>query len=207
MTTSLQPIGVLLADDENLVRSAMRALLALEDDIDVIAEAASGAEALAMARARRPDVAVLDLQMPDMDGISVAETLHAEFESCRTMIVTSHGRPGYLKRALSAGVRGFVPKTVSGGVLADVVRTLHAGGRYVDPELAAEAIGAGESPLTAREADVLELAADGAPVEEIAERAALTPGTVRNYLSAATAKLGAANRHEAVHVARRHGWI
>jgi CheY-like chemotaxis protein len=123
MTTSLQPIGVLLADDENLVRSAMRALLALEDDIDVIAEAASGAEALAMARARRPDVAVLDLQMPDMDGISVAETLHAEFESCRTMIVTSHGRPGYLKRALSAGVRGFVPKTVSGSVLADVVRT------------------------------------------------------------------------------------
>ncbi|NDL56385.1 response regulator [Phytoactinopolyspora sp. XMNu-373] len=198
---------MMLADDENLVRSAMRALLALEDDIDVVAEAASGAEAVAMARTHRPDVAVLDLQMPDMDGISVAETIHVDLDSCRTMIVTSHGRPGYLKRALSAGVRGFLPKTVSGSALADVVRTLHAGGRYVDPELAAEAIGAGESPLTAREADVLELAADGAPVEEIAERAALTPGTVRNYLSAATAKLGAANRHEAVHVARRHGWI
>ncbi|WP_166356273.1 response regulator transcription factor [Phytoactinopolyspora limicola] len=202
-----EPIRVLLADDENLVRSALRALMQLEDDLDVVAEAASGAEALAMARTHRPDVAVLDLQMPDMDGIAVAEALHQELPSCRTVIVTSHGRPGYLKRALSVGVRGFLPKTVSAGVLADVVRTLHAGGRYVDPELAAEAIGAGDSPLTARESDVLELAAEGAPVEEIAERAALTPGTVRNYLSSATAKLGAANRHEAVHVARRHGWI
>ncbi|AYY13560.1 DNA-binding response regulator [Actinobacteria bacterium YIM 96077] len=200
-------VRVLLADDENLVRTAMRALLALEDDIDVVAEAASGDEALAMARAHRPDVAVLDLQMPDMDGIAVAETLHEELESCSTMIVTSHGRPGYLKRALSAGVRGFVPKTVSGQVLADVVRTLHGGGRYVDPELAAEAIAAGDSPLTPREADVLELAADGAPIEEIAPRVALSPGTVRNYLSSIAAKLGAANRHEAVHIARRHGWI
>ncbi|WP_198663999.1 response regulator transcription factor [Jiangella endophytica] len=200
-------IRVLLADDENLIRSALRALLSLEDGIEVVAEAATADEALAMARAHTPDVAVLDLQLPDRDGIALAADLRRELPSCRTMIVTSHGRPGYLKRALAGGVGGFLPKTVSASVLAQVVRTVHEGGRYVDPELAAEAISAGDSPLTAREADVLELAAEGAPVEEIARRAALTPGTVRNYLSSAASKLGAANRHEAVHVARRHGWI
>ncbi|SDU69985.1 response regulator transcription factor [Jiangella alkaliphila] len=200
-------IRVLLADDENLIRSALRALLSLEDGIEVVAEAATADEALAMARSFSPDVAVLDLQLPDRDGIALAAELHASVPGCRTMIVTSHGRPGYLKRALAAGVGGFLPKTVSASVLAQVVRTVHAGGRYVDPELAAEAISAGDSPLTARESDVLELAAEGAPVEEIARRAALTPGTVRNYLSSAASKLGAANRHEAVHVARRHGWI
>ncbi|RIQ19533.1 response regulator transcription factor [Jiangella rhizosphaerae] len=200
-------IRVLLADDENLIRSALRALLSLEDGIEVVAEAATADEALAMARSVVPDVAVLDLQLPDRDGIALAADLHAQVPGCRTMIVTSHGRPGYLKRALAGGVGGFLPKTVSASVLAQVVRTVHEGGRYVDPELAAEAISAGDSPLTAREADVLELAAEGAPVEEIARRAALTPGTVRNYLSSAASKLGAANRHEAVHVARRHGWI
>lgn len=200
-------ITVLLADDENLVRSALRALLSLEPDIDIVAEAASGTEALAMARAHRPDVAVLDLQMPEPDGIAVAAAMRTELPETRTMIVTSHGRAGHLKRALAAGVRGFLPKTVSSGVLADVVRTVHSGGRFVDPELAAEAISAGESPLTPREADVLELAAGGAPVDEIAERASLSPGTVRNYLSSCVTKLGAANRHEAVEVARKHGWI
>ena len=145
--------------------------------------------------------------MPDLDGVTVAKTLQTELPDCRTMIVTSHGRPGHLKRALTAGVRGFLPKTVSADVLADVVRTVHAGGRYVDPQLAAEAISAGDSPLTPREADVLELAADGAPVEEIARRAGLPPGTVRNYLSSAATKLGAANRHEAVPIARTRGWI
>ena len=123
------------------------------------------------------------------------------------MIVTSHGRPGHLKRALTAGVRGFLPKTTSAVTLASVVRTVHAGGRHVDPELAAEAIAAGDSPLTPREADVLELAASGAPIDEIADRAALSPGTVRNYLSNAMNKLDAANRHEAVAIARRMGWI
>jgi two-component system response regulator DesR len=121
--------------------------------------------------------------------------------------LTGHGRAGHLKRALEAGVRGFLLKTVSASVLGDVVRAVHRGGRYVDPELAAEAISAGDSPLTPREADVLELAAGGAPVEEIAARAHLSPGTVRNHLSAAAAKLGASNRHLAVEVARRHGWI
>ena len=200
-------IRVLLADDEHLIRSGFAALLRLEDDVEVVAEAASGDEALAMAQHHRPDVAVLDLQMPGPDGIAVAERLRELVPGCAAVIVTSHGRPGYLKRALGAGVRGFLPKTVSASVLATVVRTVHGGGRYVDPELAAEAISAGDSPLTPREADVLELAADGAPVEEIAQRAALSPGTVRNYLSSAAAKLGAGNRHEAVRVARRQGWI
>ncbi|OLB73645.1 MAG: DNA-binding response regulator [Actinobacteria bacterium 13_2_20CM_2_71_6] len=203
----MPPIRILLADDEHLIRGAMAALLALEDDLSVVAQAATGAEALAMARALRPDVAVLDLQMPDLDGVTVAKTLHDELPTCRTMIVTSHGLPGYLKRALAVGVRGFLPKTVSAETLATVVRTVHGGGRYVDPQLAAEAISAGDSPLTAREAHVLELAAEGAPVEEIARRAALSPGTVRNYLSSAVGKTGAANRHEAVRIARGHGWI
>lgn len=200
-------IRVLLADDENPIRSALAALLGLEDDIDVVAQAASGAEALAMARAQTPDVCVLDLQMPDRDGISVAGELRTLLPECAVVIVTGHGRPGHLKRALEAGVRGFLPKTVSAPVLSEVVRKVHAGGRHVDPELAAEAISAGDSPLTPREADVLELAAGGAPIEEIAQRAHLTPGTVRNHLSAAATKLSAPNRHAAVDAARRHGWI
>jgi two-component system response regulator DesR len=200
-------IRVLLADDENLIRSALASLLAIQEDIEVVAQAASGDEALAMARRYRPDVAVLDLQMPGLDGIATAEALVTELPGCASLILTSYGRPGHLKRALAAGVRGFLPKTISAQVLAEVVRTVHGGGRYVDPELAADAIAAGDSPLTPREADVLELAADGAAVEEIAQRAALSPGTVRNYLSSAAAKLSAANRHEAVQRARSRGWI
>ncbi len=200
-------IRVLLADDEHLVRGALAALLDLEDDVEVVAQAGSGPEALAAAAAHRPDVAVLDLQMPGLDGIAVAQRLAVEVPGCATMVVTGHGRPGHLRRALSCGVRGFLPKTVSARVLADVVRAVHAGGRYVDPQLAAEAISAGDSPLTPREADVLELAATGAPVEEIARRASLSPGTVRNYLSSAGSKLHAANRHAAVAAAQRAGWI
>jgi two-component system response regulator DesR len=200
-------IRVLLADDENLIRSALVSLISLQEDLAVVAQAASGDEALTMARRYRPDVAVLDLQMPGPDGIAVAMTLATEMPTCASVILTSYGRPGHLKRALAAGARGFLPKTVSAQVLADVVRSVHRGGRYVDPELAADAISAGDSPLTAREADVLDLAADGATVEEIAQRAALSPGTVRNYLSLAAAKLGAANRYEAIQKARANGWI
>ncbi|MFJ3214929.1 response regulator [Kitasatospora sp. NPDC086801] len=201
------PVRVLLADDEHLIRGALAALLSLEDDITVIAEAGSGPEALAMAQAHRPDIAVLDLQMPGKDGIEVATELRRLLPDCRCMIVTGHGRPGYLKRALEVGVRGFLPKTVSAADLAGIIRTVRAGGRYVDPELAADAISAGETPLTPRETDVLELAADGTSITEIAERAALSPGTVRNYLSSAAGKLGAENRHAAVRIAREHGWI
>ncbi|WP_019355070.1 response regulator transcription factor [Streptomyces sp. AA1529] len=200
-------VRVLLADDEHLIRGALAALLALEDDLVIVAEAASGPEALAMARAHRPDVAVLDLQMPGTDGLRVAATLRESVPDCRTMIVTSHSRPGHLKRALAAGVRGFVPKTASAQQLAEIIRSVHGGSRYVDPELAADAISAGDSPLSAREAELLELAADGAPIARIAEQASLTQGTVRNYLSAAAAKLGAENRHAAARTARARGWI
>lgn len=200
-------IKILLADDENLIRDALASLLGLQEDLEVVAQAASGTEAIAAAAKHRPDVAVLDLQMPGADGIEVAEHLGREVPGCAAVIVTSHGRPGYLRKALEVGVRGFVPKTVSASVLADVVRQVHQGGRYVDPELAADAIASGASPLTPRESDVLELAADGAPVEEIAARAHLSAGTVRNYLSAVVSKLGVANRHEAVAKARAQGWL
>jgi two-component system response regulator DesR len=206
-------IRLLLADDENLIRTALAALLSLEDDLEVVGQAASADEALAMARLHRPDVAVLDLQMPgvtgstSLGGIGVVEALRTELPECACLIVTGHGRPGPLKQALASGVRGFLPKTVSAQVLADVIRTIHSGGRYVDPELAAEAISAGDNPLTPRESEVLEHAADGAPIEVIARRASLSPGTVRNYLSSAAAKLNTANRYESVQVARTHGWI
>ncbi|MFH9106444.1 response regulator [Streptomyces albus] len=201
------PIRVLLADDEHLIRGALAALLALEDDLAIVAQAASGTEAVAMARAHRPDVAVLDLQMPGADGVRAATAIREAVPECHTMIVTSHGKPGHLKRALAAGVRGFVPKTASAQQLAEIIRTVHGGSRYVDPELAADAISAGDSPLSEREAELLELALDGAPVAEIARQASLTQGTVRNYLSAAAAKLGAENRHAAARTARDRGWI
>jgi two-component system response regulator DesR len=200
-------IRILLADDEHLIRDAVAGLLDLDDDFEVVGQAASGAEAIATALRLRPDVALLDLQMPGPDGIEVARRLATELPDCRCVIVTSHGRPGYLKSALAAGVRGFLPKTVSFPTLAHVVRKVAAGGRYVDPELAAEAIGAGDSPLTPRETDVLAFARDGAPVDEIAQRVSLSRGTVRNHLAAAIGKLGAANRHEAARIAAEHGWI
>lgn len=201
-----------LVDDEHLIRSAMAAMLGLNDDIAVLGEAADGSQAIELigrlaAEDRRPDVVLLDLQMPGLDGIETAERLIGDYAGIGLVIVTSHGRPGYLKRALEVGVRGFVPKTASAEKLAEVVRQVASGGRYVDPELAAEALAAGESPLTPREADVLEFSADGASIEEIAVRASLSPGTTRNYLSSASMKLGAANRHEALAIAKRHGWI
>lgn len=198
---------ILVADDEHLIRDAIAGLLDLQDDFEVVGQAASGTEAIATALRLRPDVALLDLQMPEPDGIEVARRLSTELPDCRCILVTSHGRPGYLKAALAAGARGFLPKTVSSAALADVVRKVAGGGRHVDPELAAEAISAGDSPLTPREVDVLVLARDGAPVDEIAQRVALSRGTVRNYLAAAIAKLGAANRHEAARIAAEHGWI
>ena len=200
-------IRVLLADDENLVRSALAQMLDLEDDIEVVAEAADGAAALAAARATSPDVAVLDLQMPDRDGIEVAQALAATFPAVPRLIVTSHGRPGLPPAGAASGVSGFLPKTTSAATLAQVVRIVHGGGRHVDPELAAEAMAAGDSPLTPREADVLEAAAGGAPVEAIAREVSLSQGTVRNYLSSASAKLGVGNRHEAIAKARQMGWI
>ncbi|MFL1379750.1 MULTISPECIES: response regulator transcription factor [unclassified Nocardiopsis] len=198
---------ILVADDEHLIRDAIAGLLDLEDDFEIVGLAASGDEALATALRVRPDVALLDLQLPAPDGIEVARRLAAELPDCRCVIVTSHGRPGYLKSALAAGVRGFLPKTVSSRTFAQVVRDVAAGGRYVDPVLAAEAISAGDSPLSPRESDVLALARDGAPVEEIARRVSLSRGTVRNHLASAIGKLHASNRHEAARIAAEHGWI
>lgn len=205
-------IPVLLADDETLIRTAMAAMLDLEDDLDVIANVDSGEELVTLWRQRVANdepvgVAVIDLQMPGIDGIDTAIELLALTPGAGILIVTSHGRPGYLKRALTAGVRGFLPKTTSAATLADVIRTINGGGRHVDPQLAAEAISTGDTVLTAREADVLEFAIDGASVDEIATRAHLSAGTTRNYLSSAIAKLGASNRYEAALKARKFGWI
>lgn len=205
-------IPVFLADDETLVRAALATMLDLEADLEVIDHVGSGEELLAAWRRRSASgepvaVAVIDLQMPGIDGIETAIELQRLTPGAGTLIVTSHGRPGYLKRALAAGVRGFLPKTTSAATLAEVIRTVHRGGRYVDPELAAEAISAGDTVLTAREADVLEYAIDGASVEDIARRAHLSAGTTRNYLSSAMAKLGVSNRYEAALKAREKGWI
>ena len=171
-------IRIVIADDETLIREALEAILSLQADIDVVAVAASGTEAIVQIERHRPDVAVLDLLMPGADGIEVAAAIsdssRSSHSSQRTLqetkclILTSPARPGDLKRARAAGVRGFGPKTTPAARLTEIIRRLHAGQRYVDPELSAEAIAAGDSPLTPREADVLELAADGAPVEEIA---------------------------------------
>ncbi|MGW0183065.1 response regulator transcription factor [Nocardia sp. NPDC003345] len=205
-------IPVFLADDETLIRAALATMLDLEPDLAVVAHMGSGEELVTAWRARHDSgepaaVAVIDLQLPGIDGIDTAAQLLRATPDAATLIVTSHGRPGYLKRALATGVRGFLPKTTSAATLAEVIRTVHAGGRYVDPELAAEAISAGDTVLTAREADVLEYALDGSSVDDIARRAHLSPGTTRNYLSAAMAKLGVANRYEAALKAREKGWI
>ncbi|MEU4538369.1 response regulator transcription factor [Streptosporangium sp. NPDC023825] len=196
-------IRVLLADDEHLIRKAIATLLDLEPDVEVVAEVARGDLVAAAVLEHRPDVVVLDIEMPGMDGLSVAETLpgHA------VLILTSFGRPGHLRRALAAGVRGFIPKDASADELATAIRKVHAGGRYLDPEMAASAMMAGENPLTERERGALELAAQGASVAEIAAALHLTQGTVRNYLSSAITKLGATNRITAIRSAQQKGWL
>ncbi|MDO5720693.1 MAG: response regulator transcription factor [Actinomycetaceae bacterium] len=200
-------IRVVLVEDEQLIRAALAGLLDLSDDIAVVGQFLSGEEAVRGTSALAPDVAVVDLQLPGMDGIDTSLALMERVPGMKCMILTSHARPGYLKRALSAGISGFMPKTISADDLTNAVRTVASGGRVVDSGLAADAIASGDSPLTTREADVLELATDGTPVAEIARRVHLAEGTVRNYLSSAQAKLGASNRHEAAELARRKGWI
>ncbi|MCC5574085.1 MULTISPECIES: response regulator transcription factor [Microtetraspora] len=196
-------IRVLLADDERLIRQAVAMLLGLEPDIEVVAQVGRGDAVAQAVREHEPDVLVLDVEMPGMDGLSVAESLPGR----AMLILTSFGRPGYLRRALAAGVRGFVPKDASADELAGAIRKVHAGGRYLDPEMAAAAMTAGESPLTERERDALALAAKGASVAQIAASLHLTEGTVRNYLSNAISKLGAGNRITAIRAAQDMGWI
>jgi two-component system, NarL family, response regulator DesR len=199
-------IRLLLADDEDLVRGALAALLALEDDLSVVAEAATSTDAVRLAREHRPDVAVLDLEMPPADGLHAAELIRAELPT-RIVLVTRHARPGVLRRALSAGVSGFVPKTTRAARLAEIIRDVAAGQRYVDPDIAASALTEDTNPLTDRELDVLRATRTGASVLEIAAQVHLAPGTVRNYLSSAMGKLGVRSRHAAAHRAWEEGWI
>ncbi|MBQ1074741.1 response regulator transcription factor [Micromonospora echinofusca] len=200
-------IRVLLADDEDLIRAALAALLGLESDLEVVTEASDGRAAVTAALAHRPDVAVVDLQMPALDGLEVTAELARVLPACKVVILTGHGRPPHLQRALAAGAKGFLPKGAPGGTLADVIRRVHAGGRYVDPALAADALTAPECPLTPRELDVLRLAEYDTPVAEVARRTHLSAGTVRNHLSAAVSKLRVANRAEAFRTARDNGWL
>ncbi|GAA3829490.1 response regulator transcription factor [Nocardioides panacisoli] len=200
-------IRLLLADDQALVRGALSALLSLEPDLEVVAEVGSGDEAVEAARRLRPDVALLDVEMPGRDGISATAEVLAAAPGTRVLIVTTFGRPGYLRRALQAGASGFVVKDTPAAQLADAVRRVHQGLRVVDPALATDSLIAGESPLTARETDVLRAARDGSTVAAIARTLVLSEGTVRNHLSSAIGKTGAANRAEACLVADRNGWL
>lgn len=200
-------IRLLLADDQELIRTALAVMLELEEDFEVVASVRDGDEAVAAARAHQPDVALLDIEMPGLDGLAVAGVLAKEVPNCRALILTTFGRPGYLRRAMESGACGFVVKDAPPEQLADAIRRVVAGQRVVDPALAAATLAAGASPLTARERDVLVAARPGATVAEIAGRLFLSEGTVRNYLSAAIAKTGTRNRAEAVRAADDRGWL
>jgi len=200
-------IRLLLADDQALVRGALAALLDLESDLQVVAQVGRGDEVLAAARDMAVDVALLDVEMPGLDGIAVAAELHRALPSCRSLIVTTFGRPGYLRRALDAGASGFVVKDTPAEQLADAVRRVHRGLRVVDPDLAVESLATGTSPLTDRERDVLTAAATGGTVADIARDTFLSEGTVRNYLSAAMGKTGGRTRAEAARIAQENGWL
>ncbi|MFW5416115.1 response regulator transcription factor [Nocardiopsis sp. CNT-189] len=200
-------IRIVLADDEHLVRGAVAALLGLEGDLEVVAQVGRGDEVAAAVAEHGADIAVVDIEMPGATGLeAIAETLRAA-PGCGLLVLTSFGRPGYLRRALDAGARGFIAKDAPVEELADAVRKVHAGGLSIDSDLAATAMMAGDNPLTPREADTLRAAADGGTVTDIARTLHLARGTVRNHLSAAIAKTGAANRLGAIRKAREMGWL
>jgi two-component system, NarL family, response regulator DesR len=200
-------IRVLLADDQAMVRGALATVLGLEPDIEVVAQAGTGDEALEAAARTAPDVALLDVQMPGKDGLQTAAELHRARPACRIIICTTFGRPGYLARAMTAGAVGFVVKDAPPEQLVEAVRRVHSGLRVVDPALAAESLATGEGPLTAREREVLRLSLNGGTVADLAADLHLTEGTVRNHLSTAIGKLGARNRAEAARLAEEQGWI
>jgi two-component system response regulator DesR len=200
-------VRIMIAEDQAMVRQALVALLGLEPDIEVVAQAATGDEAVAMIRKHRPDVAVLDIEMPGGTGIEVARQLHQDGFAGQVVIVTTFGRPGYLRAAMSAGASGFLLKDSPAAELAAAIRRVAKGERVVDPALAAAALAEGDSPLTSRETDVLAAAAGHDAISEVATRLHLSNGTVRNHLSAAMHKLGARNRAEAVQIAQRKGWL
>lgn len=200
-------IRLLLADDQALVRGAMAALLDLEADMDVVTEVSSGDEVVAAARDHRVDVCLLDVEMPGRSGIEAARALAAELPNVRSLIVTTFGRPGYLRSAIDAGASGFVVKDTPARELAEAVRRVHQGLRVVDPTLATESLLGGPNPLTEREEDVLRAALGGAPVAVIAREVHLSAGTVRNYLSSAIRKTGTSTRVEAAREAQQRGWL
>jgi len=200
-------IRVLIADDQALVRGALVALLGLENDLDVVAEVGTGDAVVPAALRSQPDVALLDVQMPGLDGLAATAALRVALPACRVVVVTTFARPGYLRRALEAGASGYMVKDAAPAALADAVRRAHAGLRVLDPDLAAESLAAGQSPLTGRERDVLVAARDGSTVAALAGRLYLSEGTVRNYLSSAIGKTGTRTRLEAVRVAESNGWL
>jgi two-component system, NarL family, response regulator DesR len=200
-------IRVLIAEDQGMMRDALALLLGLEDDIEVVAKADSGDRVLAAAIDARPDVALLDIEMPGKSGLDVAAELRAELPSCKVLILTTFARPGYLRRAMQAGARGFLAKDGPVEELADAIRKVIAGKQVIDPTLAAAALAAGPNPLTDRERDVLTAADGGDTIAGIAGRLYLSESTVRNYLSSAIGKTGARNRIEAIQTARMNGWL
>jgi two-component system response regulator DesR len=200
-------IKVLLAEDQAMIRGALAALLAGEEDIEVVAQVDRGDRVLAEALRTTPDVALLDIEMPGKDGIAAAAELKARLPACRVLILTVFGRPGYLRKAVDAGVSGFLLKDAPPAELASAIRRTAKGEKVVDPELALAALSEGSSPLTPRERDVLAMSVRGASVEEVARSLHLTNGTVRNHLSIAIQKLNARNRLEAARIAEEKGWL
>ena len=203
----MTPIRVLIAEDQEMIREALAALLSFEDDIEVVAQVGRGDEVTPAALASKPDVALLDIEMPGMDGLTAAAALSQASPGTKIVILTTFGRPGYLRRAMEAGASGFVVKDSPADRLARTIRQVLSGQRVIDPELAAAALSEGASPLTPRERDVLAASQDGATIAEIAVALYLSEGTVRNYLSACIQKTGARNRTEARRVAEERGWL
>ncbi|GII31452.1 response regulator transcription factor [Planotetraspora mira] len=200
-------IKVLLAEDQGMMRGALALLLGLEDDIEVVAQVASGDDVVTAALEARPDVALLDIEMPGRTGLDAAADLRDRLPACRVVILTTFGRPGYLRRAMEAGAYGFLVKDGPVEELATAIRRVLQGERVIDPALAAAALSAGSSPLTDRERDVLAAAADGSTIADIALRLHLSESTVRNYLSSSIGKTGTRNRIEAARTARHNGWL
>jgi len=200
-------IRVLLAEDQAMIREALAALLSFEDDIEVVAQVGRGDEVTSAARAATPDVALLDIEMPGMDGLAAAAALSRDNPDIKIVILTTFSRPGYLRRAMECGVSGFILKDSPADKLAQTIRQVRKGQKVIDPELAAAALTGGASPLTPRERDVLAASNDGATIAEIAAAVYLSEGTVRNYLSACIQKTGARNRTEALRIAQERGWL
>ena len=203
----MTPIRVLLAEDQAMIREALAALLSFEDDIEVVAQVGRGDEVVSAAEDAKPDVALLDIEMPGLDGLAAAAALKRSSPDTSIVILTTFGRPGYLRRAMESGVSGFIVKDSPADKLAETIRQVRMGRKVIDPDLAATALAEGASPLTPRERDVLAASQDGATIAQIAAALCLSEGTVRNYLSSCIQKTGARNRAEALRVAEERGWL